>query len=328
MPIGAIIGGSIVSGILSNNAADTAAGATRDAANTSTAEQKRQFDLTRTDTAPYRDVGQASLYRLSDMFGLTPQGGYASQRQPAPLTPADTSEMDRIRAQLAAGAGGSGMVSGSETPVDIPGMDPQTRAGLEARLAELQARQGGTLNGGPGTYQAGGPGSFNERTGTFGPSGTLTPGAPGTPSAPGQSVADMVLASSPGYQFRLGEGMKALDRNQSKYRFTPRAAKEMERYSQGFASNEFGNFLESQFRLAGMGGNAVNTSASAGANAANGISNAAMYGGAGAANAAIAGAAGTNNAIQSGIGNYTTLQMYNNMRPQPAPFYGAGAAPY
>src|SRR6187399_1520151 len=49
------------------------------------------------------------------------------------------------------------------------------------------------------------------------------------------------LASDPGYQFRLSEGQKGIERSAAGRGglFSGQAGKELERYAQGFASNEF-----------------------------------------------------------------------------------------
>lgn len=65
-------------------AAQKQASATRDAANlesqtaaNTTAEMRRQFDLTRSDLAPYREVGVNALSNLSGIYGYKPSGGNA-----------------------------------------------------------------------------------------------------------------------------------------------------------------------------------------------------------------------------------------------------------
>jgi len=53
------------------NAAQTAANASNQATQAQVAEAKRQYDLTRADYAPQRDVGQSALYKLADMYGVS-----------------------------------------------------------------------------------------------------------------------------------------------------------------------------------------------------------------------------------------------------------------
>ena len=79
----AIVGGSVVSGMLgadaATSAADTQAGAARDA----TAAQRAMFDKTEANVAPWLEAGQSSLKDL--MAGIQP-GGQFDQTPYAPFT--------------------------------------------------------------------------------------------------------------------------------------------------------------------------------------------------------------------------------------------------
>jgi hypothetical protein len=57
------------------------------------------------------------------------------------------------------------------------------------------------------------------------------------------------ITQTPGYQFRLEEGYKGLERSQAGRRLGGRAAKEAMRYGQEYASGEYGKEFE---RLRGM----------------------------------------------------------------------------
>jgi hypothetical protein len=72
----AIIGGSLLSSQSASSAADTAAGASTQASQASIAEQRRQYDLNRTDQAPYLAAGTESVNELA--AGLKPGGRFAS----------------------------------------------------------------------------------------------------------------------------------------------------------------------------------------------------------------------------------------------------------
>lgn len=63
----------------SSNQAGKAADAAASGADAATAEQRRQFDLGREDTAPWREVGQSALNQLAAMYGL----GQAGEIDPA-----------------------------------------------------------------------------------------------------------------------------------------------------------------------------------------------------------------------------------------------------
>ena len=135
-----------------------------------------------------------------------------------------------------------------------------------------------------------------------------------------------------------------------------RAAKELDRYGQGVAAQDYGNwynrqlgayqqnqadkqnYLSRQMQLAGYGGQGINTATAAGTNAANNISNITTNTGANQAN--LANQYGTNmaniyggqaqntyNAVTGGISNYLAykqnqdmMNMFNNNR------YGSGVA--
>jgi hypothetical protein len=122
----------------------------------------------------------------------------------------------------------------------------------------------------------------------------------------------------PSYQFRLGEGMKALDRQAAARGglISGGALKAAQRYGQEFASNEFGNAYNRLASMAGLGQTATGAQSSAagqfGANAGN------LMTGAGAARAS--GYVGGANALTSGLGqymNYTqSKDLMNRLLPQ------------
>lgn len=125
---------------------------------------------------------------------------------------------------------------------------------------------------------------------------------------------------SPDYQFRKEEGQKALDRTQNAAgtRFSGQALKEASRYNQDLASTEYGNWFERMFGVANMGEAAAAGSAANAVSTGANVAQTTMAGG----QAQAAGILGANEAIQGGIGNYVTLQQYNdlvNRLPQPTP---------
>lgn len=69
------VGSSIAQGVISSDAADQAAAAQLAGVEKGIEEQKRQFDLTRTDLMPWLTTGQDALNRLSGMMGLSPGSG-------------------------------------------------------------------------------------------------------------------------------------------------------------------------------------------------------------------------------------------------------------
>lgn len=143
-----------------------------------------------------------------------------------------------------------------------------------------------------------------------------------------------MLASDPGYQFRMGQGQKALERSASARGLlnSGKALKALTRYGQGFASDEFNNAWNrnqmSQSNrynrlasLAGVGQAAAQNLGSLGAQNsaqmgqfANNASN--LYGAMG--NADAAGSIGTANAISGGMSTLGNLAMMGGM------MYGGG----
>ena len=69
-----------------------------------------------------------------------------------------------------------------------------------------------------------------------------------------------LFQKSPGYQFRLEQGQKALEATQAARggMLSGGAMKEMNNYSQGIASDEYGNYINQLSGLAGIGQNAAN----------------------------------------------------------------------
>lgn len=110
------------------------------------------------------------------------------------------------------------------------------------------------------------------------------------------------MQADPGYQFRLDEGTKAIDRSAAARGklFSPGTQNAVQRYGQNFASNEFGNVANRLSNLAGLGQTATNTTAALGANAANQQGQNLI----GAGNARASGYVGSANAFSGGISNF------------------------
>lgn len=119
-------------------------------------------------------------------------------------------------------------------------------------------------------------------------------------TTPGKQFDQMQL--DPGYQFRLGEGNQAIDRAAAARGMygSGRALKELTRYGQNFASNEFGNVYNRNASLAGLGQTAVTNTGQLGANTANQVGANTI----GAGNATASGYVGVGNAVTGGIQNY------------------------
>lgn len=142
------------------------------------------------------------------------------------------------------------------------------------------------------------------------------------------------LVNEPGYQFRLSEGQKGVERSAAGRGglFSGQAGKELLRYGQGFASNEYQNAFNRDASqknqiygmlsgTAGAGQNAAAMTGTAGAGAAANAGNYITQG----ANAQAAGMVGTANAINSGISNYQNYNMLNSIFNKTAQTGGSSA---
>lgn len=71
----ATAGASVVGGLMSSNAAERGANAQDQSSQLAIAEQRRQYDQTRADNAPFRDTGVAANARLRQLLGI--DSGYS-----------------------------------------------------------------------------------------------------------------------------------------------------------------------------------------------------------------------------------------------------------
>ena len=125
---------------------------------------------------------------------------------------------------------------------------------------------------------------------------------------------------SPGYQFRQDEGIRAIDRSASArgQLMSGGTLRELQRYGQGLASSEFGNYANRLASMAGLGQTAAfNTGqlgSQAGANVGRSTGNigqSIMSGG----QAQAAGIAGSSNAMQQGFGQASSGLMQAAANP-------------
>lgn len=129
-------------------------------------------------------------------------------------------------------------------------------------------------------------------------------------------LRDMILngnqdayQQSPGYDFRLAEGQKAIERSAAAQGLLGSGAtlKALDRYGQDYASGEYGNYLNQLGTLAGYGRQAVADTSQLGAysaaNAGRFLTDAGYLRGTGYANAG--------NALNQGLNNAIAAYYYN-----------------
>lgn len=122
---------------------------------------------------------------------------------------------------------------------------------------------------------------------------------------------DIMGMMDPSYQFRLGEGMKALDRQAAARGglISGGALKAAQRYGQDYASTEFGNAYNRLASLAGIGQTATNNMSSAAGNFGVNAGNNMMAG----ANARASGYVGGANALTGGLSNAANIYQNNQL---------------
>lgn len=252
-------GASLAGGLVANQGAQSQADAALQASQQAIAEQRRQYDLSRSDLAPWRMVGTEAINRLGYLLGLgSPTGAGA---------PKYASGGTNAYADYLGGVGGSGDRTGSDvrfgggtgpditaysldgTQPDFWATTPFADAGLNQGFGDqrtpntavdwipktsyqsmiLAARNENKHNNGQGT---GGGTPVNAYANVGGDFGSLMRDF--TPQ-------DFLSNADPGYGFRMAEGEKALERSAAARGglVSGRTGKELLRYGQDFASNEY-----------------------------------------------------------------------------------------
>lgn len=334
------IAGSLLSAGAAGDAADTQAAA----AGAATAEQRRQYDLTRSDALsqynqvradqqPYRTIGNSAIQRLAQGMGYAPTvPGIRASSQSTQVAPNEA----QIRAELTPQYTQSGMVpTGSGDTWDgryVPGQSTVNQAGLDAAVQARMQQPTNLTQGEDGVY-------------------TTDPNAAGFGSlSKNFTMAD--YQADPGYQFRLNQGQQGIQRAASARggQYSGATLKALSRFNSDQASQEYGNAYSrfntdqtTQFNrnasLAGVGqtantavGNAGNATQSILANT--GINSAAQIGqgiqNAGAARAS--GYVGQSNALGEGIrgayNNYSQNQAMNGFGTKPMGIAGTYSSGY
>lgn len=233
MAIGAIAAGA--ASAYSANRSSKAAKQGAQAAERSNAESVRNtremYETTREDLAPWRSTGGAALRTLEDLFvPKNKQTKSVNYSNPYPIQTFSEN---------------SGTTQNAQDP------------GISSLL-----------------YAKG----FQNRTETSG-----NPNTPRYVDYPERQVSNIApveepvsqdryeeFYKSPGYQFRLSEGMRAIEHAASSRGMSrsPRTLKELNRYASDYASKEFGTYVDRLSGLANMGQNSAAQTGTIGANLA------------------------------------------------------------
>jgi hypothetical protein len=332
-----LIAGATIAAVGGGIAANSAKGAAKDQANAArgaTELEREGRDQQIALQAPWRETGGLGLNRLAYELGLSPTGTF---------TPGSTEGI--ISGDWRSGATGAAGPATAETRDQILArLSPQYLTqdqGEAAALGSGAEGAGGMLAPEPGplvtrldevALNAAVDAEFAKQQQTAkaaqeAKTQQATTAAQGDPRY-GNLLRDFSMAdyqADPGYAFRLSEGQKALDRaSAAGGRFNSgRAAKDLTRFGQGLASEEYGNAFN-RFNVnqgnrynrlasvAGFGQTATNQAA----NAAGAFGSAAAGNAIGAGNAAAAGRVGAANAWGGAVGQVGSMYQQNQLMNQ------------
>ena len=282
MPVGQIVGG-----IMGNKAGKMQAKAIEQATDKSIAFQKDMFNQGKQIQAPWTESGGNALSQMSMLMGFGPNssmaGGFSNgmwQPYQAPKGAGGTTRSALLGAASGAVGAGGWQPNGSWENYDL--MNNGAWSG--------QPPAGGQPAG------AGGTGGATSAAGS-------QPWATPEGRAAAQQDAFGAFYTSPGYQFRLTEGIAAIDASAAARGrlLSGSQTKAVQRYGEGLAASEFGDYWN---RLAGMAGSgqtsAAGTANAAGATGAN-VGNTIMQGGMGAGAARASGYNALGQGISSGL---------------------------
>lgn len=246
------IGGAALASKAQKKASKTAAQAQLDATAQNNALAREQYSQNAAVLAPWQQRGNVAGTAVNALLGI-------GQNVP---TPANNNSYAPI---------------GQPTTVPAGGYSPWAFSnGVPDGL------NGGSMINGRGYVNiANDMGSPGDAVNALMPASSVGSGMPGTSAAnalnPNQQYQDAFAnyRNSTGYQFRLGEGQRALNGS-----FAGRgvgqsgaAAKAALKYGQDIASGEFGNYLNQLFNVSNQGLAAANAQSGVGTNLVNAITN-------------------------------------------------------
>jgi hypothetical protein len=208
--------GAVAGGIIGSSGAKKAAKQQAAAMDRATEEQRRQYDVTRADMEPYRQVGQEGLYTLADLLGLGSKAKLTNLGRPeAPVKEAFYKKSDKPTGYQMFEANWATNTPASQKAIYGQVFD---QAAYEKALNKYTQ----DMN----TWNAGMQSQANQGSGSL--------------------LKDFTMEDfkvDPGYQFRENEGTQAVQRAAAAQgrRMAPQTMKELLRFNSDLASQEFGN---------------------------------------------------------------------------------------
>lgn len=303
MPVAAaIVGSAVVGAVAQGAAADKAAGAQTRAAGMGIDEQRRQYDLSRSDFAPYRESGYRGLNQLNYLLGLDSGAG------PAPTREQFTTYTPATRGTAFQPAAGLSVQYRDGTPAS----SSFDQSGYDRAVQEYEARKSAMASGG----------GFGSLMDDF--TGEDLENEPGYKFGLTQGQNALNQSAIARGNFLSGNTLKELSRYSQDYAGT--------KYDNAFNRDSANKARKYNFLtgVSNQGMGATAATVGAGTNSANAISD--LYGQSG--NAQAAGYIGAGNAIANAVNSGTNAYLFNNYLNTPSTATGnvyrpgSGSAPY
>jgi hypothetical protein len=298
----AIGGGAAIGGaLLGSSSASKAAKAQERAAREQIGYARETRDLIRSDQAPYREAGYSALHQLMRLTGV-----------PVPST---VSQAGGGRGDIRPATAAEGVDAVFR---DYRGRPPTEyeRKYYSERPDELQrVISSGYYASTDAWYDKGGARPYEGGITT--PEWQRAQGAPG--SAQGEQSIEEMVKADPSYDFRLNEGMRALERSRAAGGglLSGGTTRGITRYAQDYASTEYGKIYDRIANIAGLGQTGAQASAQGTMFAGNVMSNAAAGAGYGRASGYVAQGNQWANALNQ-VAQLDWGGVFNRARPAPA----------
>lgn len=296
--------GALAGGYMSSQGAKSAAAKSAAGSNAAIAEQARQYDTTRLDTAPYRAIGNQAINALGAIYGYKPAAQPMSFEEWSAANPSafvlpKAPKQGFLQKHLGhalnplAAFQDAGLVGGKKggmtgydqaqsryrdyvanfnsNPVSGPKMQPGNYFG-DTSGSGVDPSSGYAINGAGGIDQRVGIPSGEGGSGVQPGAGGAYAAGPPSMGGIGPDYSNFFM--SPDYTFKRDEGIRGIERTASARGLTGsgNALAALVDRNQAQAADEFGNYFNRQAALAGIGQTAVNTATTAGMNSANNVS--------------------------------------------------------
>jgi len=219
------------------DAASSAAAAQVDAANIAANTQMKMYETTREDVAPWKEAGVAALNLYASLLGIP---GYGPQ--PTPKEGAVPTGQEPIYGPAPAGGAVNNLLKDPTTGQVYSG-SPEN---LSALLSGVGVRDFEPVGG-----AGGGQPSITGYTPQYAPEDMITPDI-------GEYMSNY-LRSTPGYQFRMDEGVNALNRAAAAkgMLYSGAQQKGLTTYGQGLADQTYNALMDRIMNLSTGGQNAA-----------------------------------------------------------------------